>query len=269
MNSTNSPNKMLIRFLHPILLSSENFPYRSWRGLRPDTASKLSRIFGIILLVCICSPIFAQNGEAEEEKTEATEQSEENISDELPFEMETRKSEIGAWVGASNPFPGSATQSILDTTLGFGVFYRRPWPSFLYTEFGFSYSTYLSPTERALTTVPVYAALAYKLPIQLPVQFFLKAGGGAAYVGERPANVSRWDPLVYAGFEASFVAAQSIRIGLRLDYDQIMETNLSPPALSQFPYSGYNLEPRLNNPKYFKLKNGEFFHFGLMVSVFL
>jgi hypothetical protein len=153
--------------------------------------------------------------------------------------------------------------------LGFGLFGRIPWPYFFYTELGGSYSVYLSQTERALTTIPLYAALAYQLPIDLPVKFFLKAGGGQAYIVARPANTARWNPLLYGGLEASFVAARKVRIGIRLDYNKIFETNLDFPAIYRFPLQSTAEDLRLPRPSEYRLRDGEFFHFGLMVTLLL
>jgi hypothetical protein len=185
------------------------------------------------------------------------------------IEEDRRKAEIGFWLGASNPFPGTPSQQILDTTLGFGLFTRIPWPYFFYTELGGSYSVYLSQTERALTTIPVYGALAYQLPFELPVKFFIKAGGGAAYIVARPANTARWNPMLYGGFEASFIAGRKVRIGIRLDYNRIIETNLDVPAIYKFPLESTADDPRLFQPNQYRLRDADFFHFGLMVSLLI
>jgi hypothetical protein len=184
-------------------------------------------------------------------------------------EEDKRKYEIGFWLGASNPFPGTPSQQVLDTSLGFGLFTRIPWPYFLYTEIGGSYSVYLSQTERALSTIPVYGALAYQIPLELPVKFFIKAGGGGAYVTARPANTSRWNPMYYGGLEASFIAGRKVRIGIRLDYNKILESNLDVPNEYRIPLQSVADDPRLFNPAEYRLKDADFFHFGLMVSLLL
>ncbi|WP_167883583.1 hypothetical protein [Leptospira ognonensis] len=180
-----------------------------------------------------------------------------------------RRYEVGGWVGAGNPFPGSKTIQLLDTTLGGGAYFRMPFPYIFYTEIGTSYAVFLSKSERGLTTIPLYAALAYRIPIEMPLQFFVKAGGGQAYVVARPADTARWDPLVYAGLEASFIAGKRIRIGVRLDYNQIRETNLNLPATYNVPLASPYDDPRLLNPNYYRLENADFFYFGLMVGVML
>ncbi len=184
-------------------------------------------------------------------------------------EDDKRKPEIGVWIGATNPFPGTPSQQLLDTSLGAGAFARLPWPYFLYTEFGTNYSVYLATTERSLTTIPVYGALAYQLPLDLPVKFFVKAGGGEAYVVARPANTARWDPMIYGGFEASFIAGRKVRIGIRLDYNKIMETNIKVPNEYSYPLQSPYDDYRLSNPAQYQLRNADFFLFGLMVSLLI
>ena len=186
-------------------------------------------------------------------------------------QVEKSKPEIGFWVGAANPRPGAETSTILDTTLGFGLFTRFHWPYIFYTEVGASMANYLSQTERGLFTAPVHAALCYKLPFELPVSIFLKAGGGAAYVIARPANTGRCDPMSMLGTEVSFVAGRKVRIGLRIDYQVIYETfGVSRDPATQYPYASPNdRDARLSQPNYYQLKNGEFFNFALMVSFLL
>ncbi|TGJ98222.1 hypothetical protein EHQ53_00360 [Leptospira langatensis] len=210
------------------------------------------------------------SGLSRTEKKEKQDEDEEALEEEsAPAFYDNRKPELGFWIGASNPFPGSAAQQVLDTTLGGGLFFRVPWPWLFYLEFGSSYSNYLSRSERALTTIPVYGALCYKIPIELPIAFMLKAGMGETYVVARPANTSRWDHTMYAGFEASFIAGKKLRIGIRVDYNKIYESDLNAPTATKYPYVGPTVESRLNDPYYYKTVNTEFFHFGLMVSVFL
>ena len=186
-------------------------------------------------------------------------------------ESQGRKPELGFWLGASNPFPGSETSRVLNTSLGFGLFGRIQWPYNLYTEAGISAANYPSLTERSLTTVPVYGALAYKLPFELPVSIFLKAGGGYSYVIARPANTAKWDPMAMLGTEVSFVAGKKVRIGLRVDYLRIFETIGTdiPAEAKRFYLSPLDRDYRLFNPNYYKLHDGEFFHFALMVSFLL
>ncbi|MDX1957796.1 MAG: hypothetical protein SFU98_04435 [Leptospiraceae bacterium] len=187
-------------------------------------------------------------------------------------QTEQARSEIGFWLGAANPFPGSPTSRVLDTTLGFGVIGRTQWPYTLYTEAGIYAANHLSQTERGLTVAPAHLALAYKLPFeQLPVSIFLKAGGGAAYVIARPANTAKWDPLAMLGAEVSFVAGKKVRIGLRMDYYRIFETYFqqTPEETRRIYLSPFDRDYRLYNPNYYKLQDAELFNFSLMVSFLL
>ncbi|AXR69351.1 hypothetical protein [Leptospira mayottensis] len=202
----------------------------------------------------------------EEDEAETAEQEEEEKQEDF---YDNRKAEVGVWLGASNPWPGTETQAYLDTTLGGGFFFRIPWPWIFYLEMGAFYANYLSATERGLTTIPAYLALGYKLPIDLPISFILRAGGGEAFVVARPSNTSRWDPMIIMGLEASFVAGKKIRIGIRIDYNKIYESRLDAPAETKYFYTSPYNDPRLSNPNYYRVVDTEFFQFGLMVSVFL
>ncbi|GBF50232.1 hypothetical protein LPTSP4_17560 [Leptospira ryugenii] len=180
-----------------------------------------------------------------------------------------RRYELGGWVGAANPFPGTKTVELLDTTLGGGIYARLPFPYIFYTEIGSSYAVFLSKSERGLTSIPVYAALAYRIPVELPIQFFVKGGGGQAYVVARPSDTARWNPMLYGGLEASFIAGKRIRIGVRLDYNQIRETSLDIPDTYRLPLSSPYDDPRLLNPSNYRLENASFFYFGLTVGVLI
>lgn len=184
-------------------------------------------------------------------------------------DYQKRRYELGGWVGAANPMPGTPTVNVLDTALGGGIYARAPWPWIFYTEFGSSYAVYLSRSERALTAIPVYAALAYKIPMELPIQFYIKGGGGSSYVVARPSDDARWNPTAYAGLEASFVAGRRIRIGIRFDYIKIYETQLDVPSQYRFPLASPYDDPRLLNPANYQLQNVDFFYFGLTVGVLL
>ena len=118
-----------------------------------------------------------------------------------------------------------------------------------------------------MTTVPVYGALAYKLPLDLPISIFLKGGGGYAYTVARPANLAVWNPLTYMGAEFSFVAGKKVRIGIRLDYNRIMETlRAERPIEYRIFTAPYTQDIRLEDPYQYKIKDGEFFYFNLMVT---
>jgi hypothetical protein len=178
--------------------------------------------------------------------------------------------ELGFFLGASNPVPGTDASRVLDSSLGMGMFGRIQWPWILYTELGANYTTYLSTTERRLTTVPVYASLGYKLPLDLPISVFLKAGAGYAYTVARPANTATWNPMSVLGTEFSFVAGKKVRIGIRLDYQRIYETiGTERPIQNQIYTSPYEQDTRLTDPYYYKLKDADFFHFNLMLTLLL
>lgn len=186
------------------------------------------------------------------------------------FCEESNPVELGFYLGASNPLPGSDTSRVLDSSLGMGVFGRVPWPKTFYTEFGSSFTSYLSATERRLTTIPVYGALAYKLPLDIPISIFLKAGGGYAYTVARPANLAKWNPMTMLGTEFSFVAGKKVRIGIRLDFNRIYESIATEkPIEYQYFTSPYSQDYRLQDPYFYKLKDADFFHFNLMITFLL
>jgi hypothetical protein len=172
--------------------------------------------------------------------------------------------EFGLWIGASSPVPGTQVADVLSANVGGGGFYRINWPWVLYTEFGFSWSQYFSRTTQKLTTVPVYGALAYRLPIDFKVETFVKLGGGGAWLEVRPANSSGWDPLFYTGLEFSLAASRRLRVGLRLDYNLIYEKHLDPPRDELYLLG--TTDPRYLEAEIYKVDNGHFFHFGLFVS---
>ncbi len=179
-----------------------------------------------------------------------------------------RRPELGFWLGASNPMPQTATDEVLDANIGGGLFFRIQWPWILHLELGLSVASYTSRTTQQLTTVPLYMALSYRLPLSWPVEIFLKAGGGTSYLEVRPANRSGWDPLVFAGTEFSIQAGRKVRVGLRLDYNLIYERHLEPPPEDKLTRLFGSTDPRYQGEP-FRLRNGSFFHFGLMVSFFL
>lgn len=172
--------------------------------------------------------------------------------------------ELGLWVGASNPVPGTATDEVLDANVGGGMFYRVNWPWVLLTELGASYSQYFSRSEQKLIVAPVYGALAYRLPIDFKVETYVKLGGGAAWLEVRPQNVSGWDPMGFAGLEFSLQASRRLRVGIRLDYHLVYEKHLDRPQNEIITLG--NTDPRFQQTRDFEINNGHFFHFGLMVG---
>jgi len=183
--------------------------------------------------------------------------------------QESRKHELGVWIGASNPAPSSQLSGVLDSSIGGGMFYRIQWPWVFHVEFGFSYSVYQSRTTQTLTVLPAYGALVYQLPLPFRIQVFLKAGGGSAYLNVRPQNKSGWDPLFYGGLEFSILAGRRLRIGLRLDYNVVYEKNQDPPVEARYPFFPGSTDPRYQNANYFQLTNGSLFHFGIFLSFYL
>ena len=161
------------------------------------------------------------------------------------------KPQLGVWFGPVTPVPGSKLSDVLTTSLGGGLFFRANIPSnTIRIELGGSYSYYTSRTTARLHSIPVYGAVCYTLPINLPLSFFVKGGLGSNFLRNVPEGSRNWLPLAYAGFETSFPAGKLINIGVRADYYFVLEKHLSPPA---------------NNPNY-EIYNGHFFNFGLMVN---
>ena len=177
--------------------------------------------------------------------------------------------EVGIWIGASNPVPGTRLDEVLDANIGAGGFYRVNWPWVFFTESGVMWSQYFSRTTQKVTVVPVYLALDYRLPIDFKLQTFIKLGGGGAWLEVRPANRSGWEPMFYAGLEFSIPASRRLRVGLRLDYNLIYEKHLDPPDEVRYQYLlPGNTDLRTQTEAY-EIENGHFFHFGLMVSFVL
>lgn len=161
------------------------------------------------------------------------------------------KPQIGIWFGPVTPVPGSKLSEVLTTSLGGGMFLRANIPSnTLRFEIGGSYSYYTSRTVARLHSIPVYGALVYTLPINLPLSFHIKGGAGGNFLRNYPEGAKNWLPMGYAGFETSFPAGRLVNIGVRADYYFVYEQHLKPPA---------------NNPNY-QVYNGHFFNFGLMVN---
>ncbi|MBS0617316.1 MAG: hypothetical protein JSR44_03965 [Spirochaetes bacterium] len=161
------------------------------------------------------------------------------------------KTQLGIWFGPVTPVPGSALSNVLSTSLGGGMFMRVNIPTnWLRFEVGGSYSYYTAKTLLRLHSIPVYGALSYTLPINLPLSFQIKAGAGGNFLRNWPDGSRNWLPLGYGGFEASFPAGRLINIGVRADYYFVYEKWLSAPA----NYPGY------------VVYNGNFFNFGLMVN---
>lgn len=177
------------------------------------------------------------------------------------------KHEIGLWLGGSFPLPGGELDAVLDSNVGAGGFYRINWPSIFLTEFGFSYATYFSRTTQTLVSAPVYAALVYPLPIPFRIQVFAKLGGGGNYLEVRPQNRNGWNPMLFGGLEFSLLASRKFRVGLRLDGNYIYESYRDPPIETELLYTYLGTQDiRFQELREFRMQNGGFYHFGLMVS---
>jgi hypothetical protein len=185
--------------------------------------------------------------------------------------------ELGFWFGGSNPMPGTELDRILDSNVGMGGFYRVNWPWVFHLEGGFSYSYYTSRTTAKVTVMPVYGAVDYLIPIPWKLQTFFKLGGGYAYLNVRPDNKEAWEPMGFAGLEFSLLATRHFRIGLRIDYNVIYENYNDKPTQNDYitywqlsrGYIPTTYDPRYNSYDRFRLKNGAFFHFGIMMSFIL
>ncbi len=127
------------------------------------------------------------------------------------FEEEINK-EFGFWLGGTFPAPGSPMDSLLDSSMGFGFFYRVYWPSPFLLEFGTSYGNYPSLTTQRLISIPVYVAFNYPVPILNRFQLLAKLGLGGSYLEIRPNNVSGWDPILYGGLEFSILASKRFKV---------------------------------------------------------
>ncbi|MCX7677750.1 MAG: hypothetical protein N2316_00885 [Spirochaetes bacterium] len=135
-----------------------------------------------------------------------------------PFE----KPQFGLWFGTVTPV--YTTDENLDTYLGGGLFMRTN--SFIRgIKFGLdsSYQFFRSQSVNELTLIPIYGSFIYRLPINMPLAFQLKIGGGGARLYFRPDDVTAWEPLFMCGFETSFPAGRVFNIGLRIDYLLIYE----------------------------------------------
>lgn len=162
------------------------------------------------------------------------------------------KQQVGIWFGPVTPLPGTEISDFLDTYLGGGGFYRIALPSNeLMTELGVSYSYYTSDTTAALASTPLYAALAYKLPFNLPVEFHAKAGVCANILKVYPEKKYNTLPAFLGALEMSFPAGKWVNIGLRSDYYFVYEKYLDPPG----------------DAVNYKMINGHFFNLGLMVNI--
>lgn len=135
------------------------------------------------------------------------------------------KPQLGAWFGPISPV--AETGKNLKTTLGGGLFFRYniPWQYFK-VGLDLSYQNYDSIGVNDLMMVPIIANGVFLLPIPIAVRFQLKTGFGTTYMYSRPDRTKQWDPIFMAGFEISFPAGRIVNIGLRIDYQLVIESTL-------------------------------------------
>lgn len=161
------------------------------------------------------------------------------------------KPQLGIWFGPVTPVPGSALSERLKTNLGGGTFFRINLPSDTWrSEIGISYSYYNSDGPEALHSVPFYGAAVYKMPFDLPITTQSKLGFGGMYMQNRVNHRHNTHPMALLGFELSFPAGKWVNIGVRADYYFVYEKHVDPPETMPD----------------FKMINGHFLNFGLMVN---
>ena len=132
--------------------------------------------------------------------------------------------QVGIWFGPVTPVYTLWDQ--LDPYLGGGAYAR--YGIFHNGQIGFdaSYQNHTSKGVKQLMLIPTYGSFIYRLPINTPIMFSLKAGAGAGYVKIMPENKSQFDPLFTTGFEMAFPAGPIVNIGLRIDYIFLYESYL-------------------------------------------
>lgn len=115
----------------------------------------------------------------------------------------------------------------VDSALGVGLFTRFSMPyQPIKLGFDFMYFKNESFTVNALQVIPMFGSLQYRLPIPSPLNFMVKAGGGASYLTVYPDEVDRWDPTIVTGGEVSFPAGKIFNIGLQVNYITLVEKHL-------------------------------------------
>ncbi|MFW5807961.1 MAG: outer membrane beta-barrel protein [Spirochaetota bacterium] len=115
----------------------------------------------------------------------------------------------------------------VDSAIGFGAFTRIQIPRTPFKiGYDIMYHKHESMQNNALQLMPMYGSLQYRLPIDSPLNFQLRAGAGSTALWTEPDNMHRWDPTGMAGFEVSFPAGRIINLGLRLDYLLLYEKHL-------------------------------------------
>ena len=79
------------------------------------------------------------------------------------------------------------------------------------------------------------------MPIPIPVKFQLKVGFGTSWVYARPDDSEQWDPMFTTGLEVSFPAGRIVNIGVRLDYQYVIESHVGGKQGGHFLNAGVQL----------------------------
>lgn len=153
--------------------------------------------------------------------------------------------QIGLYFGPATPL--FELQDTVNASLGGGVFVRgnTAW-DLLKLGADVGYQKHDSDGVNSLSVVPMFANAVFLLPFRFPVHFQLKLGGGYARIWTEPDGKDQFDPLIVAGFEASFPAGRIINFGMRLDYMVLYEEHIDGAK-----YNGYILNSMLT--MYFNL----------------
>ncbi|MCS7204139.1 MAG: hypothetical protein NZ853_00410 [Leptospiraceae bacterium] len=183
-----------------------------------------------------------------------------NLNDDL-------ESEIGFWVGGTFPAPNTPMDELLESSMGFGLFYRNHSFAPVLTEIGTSYGNYTSLSMQKLLSVPLYLSLNYLFQLYNRFSLQTKIGGGFTYLQIRPNNLSGWNPILYGGVEFSISASRRFKVGLRFDGYYIYERLRREPKIIRYLYFfPGTYDPRIQNSLNYKLRDGAVYNFGLMVS---
>lgn len=139
--------------------------------------------------------------------------------------------QVGVWFGPTTPL--FSLRESIDNSMGAGFFGRLNTP-FKPVKVGIegSYQKHESFGTNALTLVPVRGDVFYRLPLDTPLNFQLKAGAGSTWLYLEPDKISRWDPTLHAGGEVSFPAGKIANVGLRIDYMYLIESHLEGSNLN-------------------------------------
>jgi hypothetical protein len=130
--------------------------------------------------------------------------------------------QVGVWFGPVTPLFNLWDD--LNTFLGGGAYVRLPLFDRGMLGFDTSYEYLPSNSLDRLQLIPMYGNFIFRLPINSPIIFQVKAGAGASWVSAQPMDRSQYDPLFMAGFELAFPAGNFANIGMRFDYLYLYES---------------------------------------------